>query len=101
MTAYQILCLLGIPTIIIAVLGAFWKALKKVKADNDAVKRGVQALLRSDMIKDWNKYSELRYAPIYAKENFENCWKQYHELGANGVMDDIHQKFLQLPDKIK
>lgn len=99
MTAYQILCLLGIPTIIIAVLGCFWRALKKVKADNDAVKRGVQALLRSDMIRDWNKYSELEYAPIYAKENFENCWKQYHELGANGVMDDIHQKFLQLPDK--
>ena len=23
----------------------------------------------------------------YARDNFENCWKQYHSLGANGVMD--------------
>ena len=23
----------------------------------------------------------------YARDNFENCWKQYHSLGANDVMD--------------
>ena len=34
---------------------------------------------------------------IYARENFENCWKQYHSLGVNGVMDDLHSKFLKLP----
>jgi hypothetical protein len=49
------------------------------------------------MIADYNKYSELGYAPIYARQNFENCWEQYHSLGANGVMDDIHKKFLKLP----
>lgn len=31
------------------------------------------------------------------RDDFENCWVQYHALGANGVMDDIHQKFLALP----
>lgn len=24
-------------------------------------------------------------------------WKQYHNLGANGVMDEIHEKFKNLP----
>ena len=49
------------------------------------------------MISDYNKWSERGYAPIYARENFENCWKQYHSLGVNGVMDDLHEKFLELP----
>lgn len=44
-----------------------------------------------------NKYSEKGFAPVYARDNFENCWKQYHSLGANGVMDDLHEKFLDLP----
>ena len=33
----------------------------------------------------------------YAKENFENMWVQYESLGANGVMSDIHNKFMNLP----
>lgn len=64
---------------------------------NKALKLGVQALLRSQMISDFNKYSEKGYAPIYARESFENCWKQYHSLGVNGVMNDLHKKFLELP----
>lgn len=59
--------------------------------------RGVQALLRSEMIKDYNKWSDRGYAPIYARENFENCYIQYHQLGANGVMDGIHDKYMKLP----
>jgi hypothetical protein len=55
------------------------------------------ALLRSQMISDFNKYTEKGFAPIYARESFENCWKQYHSLGVNGVMDDLHKKFLELP----
>lgn len=61
------------------------------------IKLGVQALLRAQMIHDYNKWSERGYAPIYARQNFENCWAHYHSLGANGVMDDIHRKFLELP----
>lgn len=60
---------------------------------------GVQALLRAQLIDDWNRYSEKGFAPIYARENFENVYQQYHSLGANGVMDDIRAKFLALPDK--
>lgn len=97
MTVYQWLCLLGVP----AVIGGFFKYLhtliKHNSEDSKALKAGVQALLRSQMISDYNKWSERGYAPIYARENFENCWKQYHSLGVNGVMDDLHEKFLELP----
>lgn len=95
--AYQWLCLLGIPALIAGVFKYLHTLIKRNADDNKALKLGVQALLRSQMISDFNKYSEKGYAPIYARESFENCWKQYHSLGVNGVMDDLHKKFLELP----
>lgn len=62
-----------------------------------ALQMGVQALLRAQMIEYYNHYREKGYAPIYARESFENCWVQYEKLGKNGVMKDIRAKFLSLP----
>lgn len=57
----------------------------------------MQALLRSQMISSYDKWTGRGFAPIWAKDNFQNCWKQYHSLGANGVMDGIHDEFMDLP----
>ena len=62
-----------------------------------ALQRGVQALLRAQMITYYNHYHAKGYAPLYARESFENCWVQYEKLGKNGVMKDIRTKFLALP----
>lgn len=97
MSVYQWLTLFGIPTIFVGCLGYFWKRLKEQRKEMEAVKLGVQALLRAQMISDWNYYSEKGYAPIYARDNFENCWKHYHSLAVNGVMGDIHDRFMKLP----
>lgn len=85
---------MGIPT---ALIGFLWRKIKSLHSDNISVKCGVQALLRSQMINDYNNYMEKGYAPIYARDNFTNCYKRYHELGANGVMTDLYNKFMQLP----
>ncbi len=98
LTFYQIICLLGVPSLA-TVIGWICKRLKKNDMETEAVKKGVQALLRSQMISDYNRWMEKGYAPIYARENFDNCWDQYHSLGANGVMDDIRKKFMDLPTK--
>lgn len=65
----------------------------------DAVCLGVQALLRDRLIQSYNHHTDRGFAPIYAKENFENMWKQYHNLGVNGVMDGLHEAFMALPDR--
>ena len=90
MTLYQILALVGVEGIFSAIVVWVWKQVS-------GVRKGVQALLRAQMINDYNKWMEKGYAPIYARQNFENCWKNYHDLGVNGVMDDLHNKFLELP----
>lgn len=99
MTVVQALSLFGLPSLSVSLIFYLGGKLKKNTEDTNAVKLGVQALLRSQLISEWNKWSEYGYAPIYARENFENIWKQYHNLGANGVMDDIREKFLRLPTK--
>ena len=76
MTIYQVLCLIGVPTLILAVFKYLWSQIKHNTEDSKALKAGIQALLRAQMISDFNKYSEKGYAPIYARDNFENCWKQ-------------------------
>jgi hypothetical protein len=52
------------------------------------------------MINDYNYYTQKGYAPIYAKDNFENCWLQYEQLGANGVMKDIYRNFMAMPTQL-
>lgn len=97
MTIYQILCLFGVPTIITGIVGYFVKVVKGLIRDEQELKKGVQALLRAQMIKDYNEYSAKGYSPIYAKENFENMYLSYHTLGGNGVMQELYANFLELP----
>ncbi|MBP5596978.1 MAG: hypothetical protein J6Y02_16460 [Pseudobutyrivibrio sp.] len=97
LTTYQILSLLGCSSIMSAIFGALITRVISYRKENHALKKGIQALLRAQMINDYNKWTTKKYAPIYARENFENCWKQYEILGENGVMTDIHNKFMALP----
>lgn len=101
MTIYQILCLCGVTSIGSAIMGALITKVVEYGKQNKALKKGLQALLRAQMVNDYNKWVSKGYAPIYARENFENCWKQYEALGENGVMNDIHNKFLALPTSLQ
>ncbi len=97
MTLYQILSLTFGSGLLITILTAVWKKIKANEKKTESVQLGVQALLRDRLYSTYMRYSEKGYAPIYARENFENMYNQYHILGANGVMDDIYRKFMALP----
>lgn len=101
MTIYQILSLLFGSGVLTTVAAYFYKRIKANDLKTEAVKKGIQALLRDRLYDKYEYYSEKGYAPIRARENFENMWTQYHNLGQNGVMDDIHVKFMQLPTEPK
>ena len=79
------------------ILGIGTRAILSRLHQQKALEKGVQALLRDRMLHSYNKYTELGYAPVYAKENFENMYNQYHELGGNGVMTKLHVEFMELP----
>ena len=83
--------------VLVTIWQHFRGQIKASEKKTDAVCRGVQALLRDRLYQSYNYHIERGYAPITAKENFENMWTQYHNLGANGVMDGVHEAFIKLP----
>ena len=93
MTLYQWLSVLGIPSLLVSFL-AF---LRVQRNQSKALKLGLQAILRDRMLQSYKHFSSQGYADPEDRQNFENLYQQYHTLGANGVMTDIHDKFMALP----
>lgn len=96
---YQIISLLFGSGILLTGGQYIVKRMNKNETKTEAICLGVQALLRDRLIQAYNHYNDKGYAPIYAKENFENMYDQYHSLGKNGVMDQHYTEFMKLPDK--
>lgn len=62
-----------------------------------ALKNGVQCLLRAEIIRSHDKYSDKGYCPIYAKEAATKAYNAYHNLGGNDVATELYHKILNLP----
>lgn len=101
MSFFDICMLIGIPSIIFAIyqsLVAFISSRHKKKVnDSDALKEGVQALLRDRLLQGYLHHKECGYIDIAEKENLNNIYKAYHNLGQNGVMDKIYSEIMELP----
>lgn len=70
---------------------------RQKKKQNDALKAGLQTLLRDRIIQAYNNYVQDRgWIPIYAKESIDACYKSYEALGGNGVIDNIMQQINEL-----
>lgn len=65
---------------------------KKIKCNYTAVEHGVIALLRTEMIKIYNRHCDEKCMPIYAKENFNALYQSYKALGGNGTIDSLHEE---------
>lgn len=78
-----------------AIGGWIWVQWKKMKA----IEGGLQALLRAELIRSHDHYTTKGYMPIYARENYDNCYKHYKTLGADGVIDDLVNEVHSLPIK--
>lgn len=94
---YQFLMLIGFPAAFLGFSRFLLSRIKRLDTESKAVQAGVQALLRDRLYAMHSKYYEQGYAPLYAKENFANMYKQYHSLGENGVMDKLKEDFEDLP----
>ena len=81
-----------------AIIAYLWAMLRSKKRENDALKEGVQALLRDRIIQGYNHYSTKGWIPIYAMESIDACYKSYEELGENGVIDNLMSQLRELPN---
>lgn len=79
---------------VISYLFALYRAKKK---ENNALKAGLQALLRDRIIQAYNHYVQDKgWIPIYAKESIDACYRSYEALGDNGVIDNLMQQINEL-----
>lgn len=101
MNGYQILCLVGVPTITTTVMTYLIVKVKHTVAETKALRKGVQALLRDRLYQCFHECSTKGGATIDERNNFLNMYEQYHSLGTNGVMDDIKNRFIALPVDVK
>lgn len=67
--------------------------------ENDALKAGLQALLRDRIIQAYNHYVDGKgWIPIYALESINACYKSYEALGENGVINGLMEQLNDLPN---
>ena len=113
MDIYQILMVVGIPSIISGLVAlCITRGMKKwdvkqqeirtqneiMEKQNKALMAGVQAILRDRLLNGYRHYFAKGWADYDDRQNMENMWEQYHGLGANGVMDGYRTRFLALPE---
>ena len=77
---------------------AIWKSKRKRQR---AVEEGLQCLLRFEIIRSYDKYSERGFAPVYAKEALRRVYISYHTLDGNDVATDLYNKTMALPTELK
>ena len=70
---------------------------EEMERQNRAIMLGMQAILRDRLLQGYRHYLEKGYADYEDRENLENIFVQYHALGANGIMDDLRERFRALP----
>ncbi len=89
-----------IPTILGGILGFISTKLKKNKKKDLAIEQGVQALLRNEIIRRYREFETKGEISILDKENLEEMFEQYKNLGGNGTVKKMMDELLELKTKI-
>ena len=89
-----------IPTILGGILGFISTKLKKNKKKDLAIEQGVQALLRNEIIRRYREFESKGEISILDKENLEEMFEQYKNLGGNGTVKKMMDELLNLETKI-
>ena len=78
-------------------IGVISAAKRKADKDEQAIRNGLQSLLRAEIIRSYEKYTYRGFCPIYAKEALKIEYGSYHALGGNDVATELYKKALALP----
>ena len=87
----------GVHLIVGILIASLWQKFKKSQDEQDAIKLGLQSLLRAELTKAYYKYKEQGWIPLYALESLQSVHTNYQALGKNGVMDGLWSELMSLP----
>ena len=87
----------AINVVIGILIASLWQKFRKSQQEQDAIKLGLQSLLRGEITKSYYVYKEKGWIPLYALQSIEANYKNYEALGANGVIDGLWEELMALP----
>lgn len=88
----------AVSAVVGAVVGAVIKNIKGSHRKQKAIMSGLQSMLRGEIVKQHEKYTERGYAPVYAKDALTRQYESYHDLGGNGVITELYHEIMELPE---
>lgn len=83
-------------SILSSLLGFLIGRIRERNKKDQAIKHGLQAVLRFDLLIMYKQAKAAGGVTLEDKATFEYMYAQYHSLGANGVMDHVHQEFISM-----
>lgn len=87
----------GIPFILSGIIGYTIKELKENKIYNDAMKKGLLSIIRSQLVGKCERYQKKGCLPEYARYCLEDLFNQYKALGGNHGIEKMVDKTFDLP----
>lgn len=81
------------------VLGGLVGLIGTLYKKNKALAAGLCCLLRAEIIRSHEKYTERGFCPIYGKEALKRAYTSYHNLGGNDVATKLYEEVMNLPEK--
>jgi hypothetical protein len=65
--------------------------------EQERTKEAIKAILRNQMLGSYNRSEERGYIGDWDRDNFEQLFQIYTELGGNSYMHTVHEKILLMP----
>lgn len=82
---------------IVSLVSMLISQVKKERKREKLLEEGLCALLRAEVVRQYEKWTERGYIPLYAIEALKKEYKVYHELGGNDVATNLYEKLKELP----
>lgn len=87
----------AINVVIGILIASLWQKFRRSQEEQDAIKLGLQSLLRGEITKAYYMYKDKGWIPLYALQSIEANYKNYEALGANGVIDGLWKEMMAMP----
>lgn len=76
-----------------------WNRQKKVDTQQEAVRKGVLALLRGELVSAYYHYTERGWITLHGLESAESMYAEYSNLGGDGAVKKLMEDLRELPVK--
>lgn len=97
MTLYQILSVIGVPSLMGAIALSVFNYIKLKSASSRLIKEGVLAILHNRIYTLGKQYIEQGHISLEDMKDFEYLYDAYHNLGGNGTGTEIYERVKNLP----